>query len=156
MAQTEVVKSSINIEELEYSTKSLKELQGRYSAFDAMLHGSQRLVRHLEEADKWDRIYMIGSLSFLALVLLWIIWRRILKAPIMLLLWTLTRGFKLARFVGGASRLKTVLHESAEDPAIDAITATMIESTATNIAEGITASITSLTSIAHTLDHDNL
>ncbi|ANB11438.1 Sec20p [Sugiyamaella lignohabitans] len=97
MAQTEVVKSSLNIDELDYSTKTLRELEHKYSAFDVMLNGSQRLVRHLEEADKWDRIYMLASLGFLALVVAWILWRRIFKAPTMLVLWVMLKFFRLVR-----------------------------------------------------------
>jgi protein transport protein SEC20 len=148
MAQTEVVKSSINIEELEYSTKSLKELQGKYSAFDLMLNGSQRLVRHLEEADKWDRIYMIASLSFLAAVLFWIVWRRILKAPTMLFLWTLTKGFKLARYVGGV-RSKKLITEPVIESSITSDELVSIVSTIGTIVETIVGTDPDPTGIVH-------
>lgn len=125
MAQTEVVKSSLNIEELEYSTKSLGELEKRYNAFDVLLNGSQRLVKHLEEADKWDRYYMLFSLGFLALVLAWIIWRRVLKVPTKLLMWTLGRMLGIARIItapGGSKALKdgveTILETVESTPTI--------------------------------------
>lgn len=87
MAQTEALKSSINVEELDASTKQLKQLESKYTAFDVMLSGSQRLIRHLEQADRWDRIYMQAALAFLGGVVLWILWHRIL--------WRLLRIFVL-------------------------------------------------------------
>lgn len=104
MAQAEVAKSALNVEELEYSTKNLKELEKKYSGFDLLLNGSQILVRHLEEADKWDRIYMLASMGFLALVLAWIVWRRILKAPVMILVWSATQVFRVFTFFGGSAK----------------------------------------------------
>lgn len=98
MAQGEVIKSSLNIEELEQSTKSLLQLEKKYTSFDVILNGSQRLVRHLEEADRWDRIYMLAALSFLGAVLLWILWRRIFKAPAMLILWSLSKALHIYKF----------------------------------------------------------
>lgn len=104
MAQAEVAKSALNVEELEYSTKNLKDLQKKYSGFDLLLNGSQILVRHLEEADKWDRIYMLASMGFLALVLAWIVWRRILKAPVMILVWSATQVFRIFSIFGSSSK----------------------------------------------------
>lgn len=151
MAQTEVIKSSINMEELEYSTKSLRELQGKYNAFDVMLNGSHRLIRHLEEADKWDRFYMIASLSFLAAVLFWIIWRRILKAPTMLLLWTLTKGFNLAAYIGGGMKSNEVLSGVESSPLLK-ITTVMDVSSLTD--SGVmTAEFTSLET---PVEYDNI
>jgi protein transport protein SEC20 len=95
LAQAEVGKSALNIEELDLSTKQLRELEQKYSAFDVILNGSKRLVRHIEEADKWDRIYMLASLSFLGAVILWILWRRIFKGPVMLLMWFILSFLRL-------------------------------------------------------------
>lgn len=83
LAQTEAIKSSLNIEELEQSTRSMAQLDLKYSVFQNVLGTSQKLIKHLEQADKWDRTCMLASLGFLALVVTWIIWRRLLKAPVM-------------------------------------------------------------------------
>lgn len=100
MATTEVAKSHLNIEELEYSTKQLNELDERYTAVSVLLAGSSKLVRHLEQADKKDRQYMIMALSFLALTFCWVVWRRVLKGPVMLILWSLAKVLGLAKFFG--------------------------------------------------------
>lgn len=81
LAQTEAVKASLNIEELEQSTRNMGQLDLKYSVFENVLGTSQKLIKHLEQADKWDRTCMLASLGFLALVVAWIVWRRLLKAP---------------------------------------------------------------------------
>ncbi|KAA8910983.1 hypothetical protein TRICI_003994 [Trichomonascus ciferrii] len=159
MAQTEVVKSSLNVEELEYSTKTLGELEQKYTAFDVILNGSQRLVRHLEEADKWDRYYMLASLSFLALVLLWIIWRRILKVPTMLLLWTTGRMLGIVRVVTapGVSKMlqsgATIVTDASEtvsnipqetaSESISQLTSTFADNVTSTIAEVVEETVKS-------------
>lgn len=91
MAQTEAMKSAINVEELDMSTKQLKQLESKYTAFDIMLGGSQRLIRHLEQADKWDRIYMQAALAFLGAVVLWIVWHRIIGRLLRIFVFPLIR-----------------------------------------------------------------
>lgn len=111
MAQTEAMVSSINLEELEQSTVSLQQLNMKYSGFNLLLTGSKQLIRHLEQADKWDRIYMLASLGFLFLVLLWIIWRRILKAPTILVVST----FKLLFSIGKKVNTESQFQSQSED-----------------------------------------
>lgn len=64
----------------------MTQLDHKYSLFENVLGTSQKLIKHLEQADKWDRTCMLFSLGFLGLVVLWIIWRRLLKAPILFFL----------------------------------------------------------------------
>ncbi|CAN6605211.1 hypothetical protein TRVA0_002S05270 [Trichomonascus vanleenenianus] len=149
MAQTEVTKSSLNIEDLETSTRALMDLEKRYTAFDVLLHGSNKLVKHLEQADRWDRIYMIASLSFLALTLAWVVWRRILRMPVMLLLWAFARMIGLANFIGSSSSKLlstassvTELAETAASSVTELIET--VASSATELAETAASSPTEL------------
>lgn len=64
----------------------MTQLDLKYSLFENVLGTSQKLIKHLEQADKWDRTCMLLSLGFLGLVVLWIIWRRLLKAPVLFFL----------------------------------------------------------------------
>lgn len=97
MAQAEVIKSHLTIDELEYSSRSLQELEHKYGAYDLVLHGARRMVKHIQEADAVDRRNMLMSLAFLATVIVWIIWRRILRRPVMLLLWTVGKLLGIVR-----------------------------------------------------------
>uniref|UniRef100_A0A060TBU6 ARAD1D37598p n=1 Tax=Blastobotrys adeninivorans TaxID=409370 RepID=A0A060TBU6_BLAAD len=129
MAQTEVIKSELNIDELEQSTRNLTKLEEKYTAFDVLLSGSKRLIRHLEQADTWDRRYMLASLSFLATVMLWILWRRVLKLPVMFILWTLARVLGLARFVSKPVRRAAVRSRASNsaDSLVETVAETILE-----------------------------
>lgn len=98
MAQGEVLKGELNIEELDSSTKTLRELEHKYSAVDVLLNGSRRLVKVLEEADKGDRRRMQLALGFLAAVMGWIIYRRVLKLPLKILFWNLINVLRLGKW----------------------------------------------------------
>lgn len=86
LAETESIKSSLNIDLLEESTSNLRTLHSNYSGQNVLLKSSKALIRHMELADKKDRYAMMASFGVLGLVLAWIVWRRVLKAPVMVLL----------------------------------------------------------------------
>lgn len=101
LAQTEALVSTLNLESLEESTKNLRTLHEQYGGHNILLNGSKALIRQLEMADTKDRYMMLASLGFLGLVLLWIIWRRILKAPTMLVLGLGRVVVRVGKKVGG-------------------------------------------------------
>lgn len=143
MAEAESIVSAINLQELESSTKSLEQLNLRYSGFNLLLQGSKQLINHLEQADKWDRIYMLASLGFLFLVLCWIIWRRILKAPVLLILSSFKFVLKIGRVFGITFQkpAKAVLKKKT-----DIITESVVEAV-TSITKVSEADVKSITSI---------
>lgn len=104
MAQGEVLKGELNIEELDSSTKALRDLENKYSAVDVLLNGSRRLVQVLEEADKGDRRRIQFSLGFLAVVLAWIVYRRVLKLPLKILFWNIVNLTRLGKWAAGLAR----------------------------------------------------
>lgn len=97
MAQGEILKGELNISELDMSSRTLRELQEKYSGVDILLNGSKRLVKVLDEADKWDRRCMLASLGFLAFVMCYIVYRRILSGPLKVLVWSLLKLFGIAK-----------------------------------------------------------
>jgi protein transport protein SEC20 len=99
LAQAEALKSHLTVDELEYSSHSLRELEHKYGAYDVVLHGARRMVKHIQEADAADRRNMILSLTFLATVVAWIIWRRIVRRPVMLILWTIAKLLGIVKVV---------------------------------------------------------
>ncbi len=98
LMQGELAKSSLNVEALDESTKNLQMLEQKYTALDIITRGSQKLISHIEQADLWDKRMMIGSLSFLAACVSWVIWCRVLKWPVTWALWTMFRGFRVFRY----------------------------------------------------------
>lgn len=103
LAQEEIIKGELNISELDTSSKTLTELQSKYSAVDLLLNGSKRLVKILDEADKWDRTCMLASLGFLAFAFLYVLYRRVLHGPVKLLLWVILRFIGLSKLFSGTA-----------------------------------------------------
>lgn len=107
-AHNEILQGELNIEELDISSKTMRDLQEKYSGVNILLNGSRKLVRILDEAETRDRRYMLASLGFLAFVLLYIVYRRILSGPVKLLLWSFFQLVGLAKKVplSSATQLK--------------------------------------------------
>ena len=138
MAKEEITKSEMNIEELDMSSKVLTELTNQYSAVDVLLNGSRALVKVLDEADRKDRIMMYLSMGFLATVLVYIIYRRILSGPIKLALWAVLRVLGLAKwgakFYSNGSAPKITKSVSSE------VAASATSFVAASVASSVTAS----------------
>ncbi|KAK7203175.1 Sec20-domain-containing protein [Myxozyma melibiosi] len=94
LLEAEIARSSLSLDVLDSSNATLRKLERQYSAFDVVLGASRKVIAVLEQADKWDRIYMLASLAFLLVVVTWVLWRRVLKGPVKLILWTAVHGGK--------------------------------------------------------------
>ena len=113
LLEQELEKSTISLESLNNSTQTLRQLENRYGAFDVLLRGSKKLIIELERADKWDRWMIYGGLAMFGLTCLWIVYRRLLRGPLGLLFWVVTKAVGAgtvvsrkgeARVVGSAER----------------------------------------------------
>ena len=60
--------------------------------FDVLLRGSKRLIIELEGADKWDRWMIYGGLAMFGLTCLWIVYKRILRGPLGLVMWVVGKA----------------------------------------------------------------
>lgn len=134
VAQEEVIKGELNISELDTSSKTLTELQSKYSAVDVLLNGSKRLVKVLDEADKWDRRLMLASLGFLAFAFAYVIYRRILHGPMKLLFWVLLRLIGLSRLISRPPKKQLSAPMSVSAPPGESVLSSYTTSTPTTIA----------------------
>lgn len=132
MAETEALVSGINLETLEESTNTLRTLHDRYGGQNVLLKSSKALIRHMELADRQDRYMMFAAFGFLGLVIAWIVWRRILKAPTMLLFGVGKVVVKVGKKIGD------VAYESQSIPSGTFQSTASID---TNVAETLAASI---------------
>ncbi|KAI5810324.1 hypothetical protein BZA77DRAFT_172854 [Pyronema omphalodes] len=94
----ELQKSRFVTETLEESTEALRMLGDRYQAFDNMLGKSKELIRELVRKNKSDKWYYETAIKMLVGMFVWIIIRRLLWGPIILLVvWPL----KMVWWTGG-------------------------------------------------------
>lgn len=87
LLEQELQKSTLSLETLDHSSKTLQQLEHKYGAFDVLLRGSKKLIVELEQADKWDRWMIYGGLLVFGMTCLWIIYKRILRGPLGLVIW---------------------------------------------------------------------
>ena len=90
-----VMQTELNIDTIVQQSKDLGNLNDKLMDLEGVLTKSKEIVRFIERQDKRDkkRIYM--SILFLLCCSAWVIWRRILKTPVRILLWTLFKFFGL-------------------------------------------------------------
>lgn len=95
MMASSIVQTGLNIDNLDQQTQDITQLSFKLSDLTATLGKSKNIVRFIEKQDKQDkkRIYM--SIGFLLLCSAWVLWRRILRLPVRLLLWTILKVFRV-------------------------------------------------------------
>ncbi|KAJ8097305.1 Sec20-domain-containing protein [Lipomyces tetrasporus] len=148
LLEAEVARSALSLEVLDESNVSLKKLTTQYTAFDVVLGTSRRVISVLEQADKWDRIYMLGAMGFLLLVLCWILWRRVFRVPTRLVIWTLVKGGKVVTWAVGRGNNTTdnkemKLEWNAEGNVISATISTVTDAITVAVESHTPASVAS-------------
>lgn len=95
LMKTLILQTELNIGTLEQQTKDLSLFDSLLVELQTTLMKSKNIVKFIEKQDRHDknRIYM--SLGFLMLCCAWVIWRRILKTPVKILLWSFFKIFRV-------------------------------------------------------------
>ncbi|KAK9359884.1 Sec20-domain-containing protein [Lipomyces starkeyi] len=163
LLEAEVARSALSLEVLDESNVALKKLTTQYTAFDVLLGTSRRVISVLEQADKWDRIYMLGAMGFLLVVLCWILWRRVFKGPVRLVIWTFVKGGKVISWAVGHGNSTTDDEEmkwewNSEDNIVSATVSTVADTISTKVLAAIESDIYASTAsqILATALHDEL
>lgn len=132
---TSILQTELNVDALDQQTKDLKNLNEQYMSFNNLLSKSKDIVNFIEKQDKQDkrRIYM--ALTFFALCCIWVIWRRILRTPVRIFLWSILKTFRIVTWIfGGSSKGKV-------DPLY---TASQLTSSLANTLELASSSVSSI------------
>jgi hypothetical protein len=94
LMKSTLLAGEINLNELEISTKSLSNLSDSYEFFGNILNKTNTLVKSINKASKSERAMIYRSLYFFTSVCCWILWRRIFKRPLLLVLWLIYTPIK--------------------------------------------------------------
>lgn len=94
-----VMQTELNIDNLDQQSKDLSQLNDKLVDLESVLQRSRRIVKFIEKQDKKDRRRIYISFGFLLLCCLWVLWRRVLKVPVKILMWTLFRVFGVIGWV---------------------------------------------------------
>ncbi|KAK5773611.1 Sec20p PWA37_002442 [Arxiozyma heterogenica] len=143
LLQSSILQSDLNLDNLKQQTQSLNQIQDKYSQLETVFNKTNRLVKSLETASNQEKRDVYISLGFLALVISWVVWRRIFKGPTKLFLWLLFKFFKgILVSVGVVQKFTSKDNILTVPNAItDAIMTTGASLTNSNTATDITASL---------------
>lgn len=94
-----VMQTELNIDTVDQQSKDLTNLNDKLIDLGSVLTKSRQIVKFIEKQDKHDKRRIYASLGFLLLVSAWVIWRRVLKLPVKIMLWTLMKVFGVVSWV---------------------------------------------------------
>ncbi|AEY98028.1 FAFR344Cp [Eremothecium gossypii FDAG1] len=94
--QSSVLQSELNMDELAQQTASLAGLGRRFDQLGLVLHRSAAIVRSIEASSGKEKQRVYLALSFLGACIAWVVWRRLLRGPLRLLLWLWFHTFRRA------------------------------------------------------------
>jgi protein transport protein SEC20 len=127
LLEQELEKSTISLETLDHSSQTVRQLEQHYSAFDVLLHGSKRLINELERADYWDRWLIYIGLAIFGLTCLWIIYKRILRRPLGLIIWAVHKAIPSGKVTSVSLRSSTSLPSTTPSEGVMSLLSTRDE-----------------------------
>ncbi|KAM9899196.1 hypothetical protein OXX79_005866 [Metschnikowia pulcherrima] len=99
-----VMQTELNIDTLDQQSKDLTQLNDKLLDMESVLSKSKQIVKFIEKQDKHDKRRIYAAIGFLLLCSAWVLWRRVLKLPAKILLWTF---FKMFGILHWASSINT-------------------------------------------------
>ena len=93
-----ILQSELNIDNIDQQTKDLYKLNEGFIQFNDLLNRSKKIVKFIEKQDKADRQRIYLSMGFFILCCSWVVYRRILRRPLKIFLWSF---FKILIFSTG-------------------------------------------------------
>lgn len=114
-----VMQTELNIDSLDQQSRDLSKLNDKLIDLESVLLKSRQIVKFIEKQDKHDKRRIYLSIGFLLLCSAWVLWRRVLKLPVKILLWSLLKFFGVFNWVvskyPSSSMGKQITHPFSED-----------------------------------------
>lgn len=132
LMSTSVVQTELNIESLDAQTKDLSQLNDKLIDLSVVIDRSKQVVKFIEKQDREDKRRIYLSMGFFALCCAWIIWRRILKLPVKIMLWTFFKLFGIFSWVASKN-------SKIEVAVLATVTTSLASTLATTVASSLAA-----------------
>ncbi|EGW30525.1 uncharacterized protein SPAPADRAFT_73229 [Spathaspora passalidarum NRRL Y-27907] len=142
-----ILQSELNLNSLDQQTKDLHKLNEGFVQFSSLLNRSQQIVKFIEKQDKADkqRIYMSGA--FFLSCCCWVIYRRVLRTPIRLMLWSFFKIIGIYGWLTGGKDTSVVLSSGIMETVATALESSLEET----VSEQAITSLASSAIIATTI-----
>ncbi|KAG7194494.1 Protein transport protein sec20 [Scheffersomyces spartinae] len=132
LMSTSIVQTELNLESLDQQTKDLSNLNDQLFTVSDILNKSGKIVKFIEKQDRKDKRRIYYSIFFFASCCAWVIWKRILKTPVKIFLWS---TFKMFRLVNWAVSSKNI---NNKEVAVDVDSLSVVATVTSVIASSIT------------------
>lgn len=130
MLSTTILQSELNIDAIDQQTKDLAKLNESFIQFGDLLNKSKGIIKFIEKQDKLDRQRIYLSMGFFILCCCWVLYRRVLRRPLMILFWSMFKIFNIFNWIlGTGSQVKTTESEVDTLGVIASTTAVVISAT---------------------------
>lgn len=124
--QSSLVQSQLNMDELTIQSDSLEYLGEKYGYLKGVLEKSDGFIKDIKLSSEQDKKKMYYALIFFALSVAWVVWRRLLKLPVMLAYYFILYTLKLSLATFGI-----ISRQKAEVDFVNPLSSTSIEQFAT-------------------------
>lgn len=104
MMNTSLMQSELNIESLDQQTKDVSRFDDMLTDFQSLLLKSKQIVKFIERQDRQDKNRIYLSIGFFLICCAWVLWRRIFKLPVKILIWTLLKLIGIADLIVPSSK----------------------------------------------------
>lgn len=154
MAEASIMQSELNLEELVGGTKDMAALGDRYANFHTVLQTTGKFIKFVNAQSKQDRRQIVYAVTFFAVCCAWILWRRLLRRPVMLVLWVVLKAVGVA---GWAVRKRkapvAAVVEVLSTQTIDGLSEAEMETAAAAVAATVSSVVSAVsTSVLHAAD----
>ncbi|OBA27707.1 Sec20-domain-containing protein [Hanseniaspora valbyensis NRRL Y-1626] len=121
-----VLQTELNLEEIFIQGNLLTDLNDKFDILDTLLSQSSKLMKMIEKNGSKEKRQVYYSLGFLIACVSWVVWKRLVRGPVKLLIWIWFNFFKrILYFTGFLKRNKVVVGE----PIFQELTSMISEST---------------------------
>lgn len=93
LMSTSIMQTELNIDSIDQQSKDLHKLNENLMDLNVILNKSRQIVKFIEKQDKESKQKIYLSIGFLLLCCMWVIWKRILRIPVKIMLWTFFKVF---------------------------------------------------------------
>ncbi|XBW34621.1 hypothetical protein QEN19_000187 [Hanseniaspora menglaensis] len=103
-----VLQTELHLEEIYIQGNLLTDLNDKFDILDTLLSQSSKLMKILEQNGSKEKRQVYYSLAFLLACISWVVWKRLIKGPLKLLIWLWFNLFKRVLFMTGIVKRSTI------------------------------------------------
>ena len=106
-----VLQTDLNLEEIYIQGNMLTELNDKFDVLDTLLTQSSKIMKLIEKNGSKEKRRVYMSFGFLILCISWVLWKRLIRGPLKLVLWLWFNFFKKILYTTGVVGRKKIVFD---------------------------------------------